>query len=74
MSKKDVGWVDACRETQEEAGRARGVLDLAGAAEVVSGGQVLEMLCSLSQQDFLMGATRSATPRELLRVTAMFSS
>lgn len=74
MSKKDVGWGGVYKETQEEAGRARGVLDLAGAAEVVSRGQVLEMLCSLSQQDFLMGATRSATPRELLRVTAMFSS
>ena len=46
--------------------RARGLLE---AVEVVRRGQVLGVSCSLSQQDFLMGATQGVRERGVSGMT-----
>jgi len=46
------------RETQEEAGGSQGVLDPGRSMALVRSGQVLDVFCSFSQQDFLMGTAQ----------------
>lgn len=59
------------KETQEKVGESWPLME---AAEGMRSGQVLEVFCSIGQQDILTDATWGVRHRELLRMTAMFST
>lgn len=68
-----MGEEDLQRDSEGSREDPMGTWTLVEAAEVMKSGRVLEILCSLSQQDILMGATWGIRQRELFKMTAMFS-